>query len=80
MSSEPTIKFAADCPAPVSGGDAIVLGHGSGGKLSARLVERLIVPALANPILEELDDHAMVEVPGGRAAFTTDSRRTNSPT
>src|SRR5262245_43253096 len=73
MSSEPTISVFAECPAPISGGDAIVLGHGSGGKLSARLVDQVIVPALRNPILEELDDQAMIAVPGSRAAFTTDS-------
>jgi hydrogenase expression/formation protein HypE len=70
MSSNP---FTAECPVPITSSDSIVLGHGSGGKLSARLVEKMIVPVLGNPILDELDDQAMIAVPGARAAFTTDS-------
>jgi hydrogenase expression/formation protein HypE len=50
-----------------------LLGHGSGGKLSARLLEQTIVPALHNPILEVLDDQAMLAMGSERIAFTTDS-------
>jgi hydrogenase expression/formation protein HypE len=49
------------------------MGHGSGGRLTARLVEETIVPALRNPVLEELEDQAVVEVGRERVAFTTDS-------
>src|SRR5690606_36575027 len=45
----------------------------SGGKLTADLIEQPIVPAFANPALEALDDQAVLAVPEGRVAFTTDS-------
>ena len=61
------------CPLPISATDRVLLGHGSGGKLTAELIEKLIVPAFANPALDELDDQAVVAVPEGRLAFTTDS-------
>src|SRR5262245_26821303 len=72
MSSESTSPFA-ECPVPIVDTREILMGHGSGGKLTARLVERLILPALRNPLLEPLDDQAMVPVGGARVAFTTDS-------
>jgi hydrogenase expression/formation protein HypE len=62
------------CPVPIANAEEILLGHGSGGKLTARLIEQMIIPALSNPVLEILDDQAFV--PTGRSdriAFTTDS-------
>ncbi len=61
------------CPTPISSTDAILMGHGSGGKLSARLVEETIVPALRNPLLEALEDQALLPIGAERVAFTTDS-------
>jgi hydrogenase expression/formation protein HypE len=61
------------CPLPFVDSDEVLLGHGSGGRLTAQLVEQLIVPAFANPALEPLDDAAVVESDGARLAFTTDS-------
>jgi hydrogenase expression/formation protein HypE len=61
------------CPLPIFDHKKIVLGHGSGGKLSAELIEKVFMPAFANPILERLDDQAVLEVKGARIAFTTDS-------
>ncbi|MDQ2980217.1 MAG: hydrogenase expression/formation protein HypE [Acidobacteriota bacterium] len=62
-----------DCPVPISDTEEILMGHGSGGKLTARLIESVILPALRNPALEALDDQAIVSVDGTRLAFTTDS-------
>jgi hydrogenase expression/formation protein HypE len=65
---------AAACPLPIAERDRIVMAHGSGGRLSAELVERLLLPAFDNPALAELDDQAVLALPGGaRLAFTTDS-------
>lgn len=61
------------CPAPIATAESVLLGHGSGGKLSARLIEETILPALANPALAALDDQAIVPVGSQRVAFTTDS-------
>ncbi|MFN0167790.1 MAG: hydrogenase expression/formation protein HypE [Bryobacteraceae bacterium] len=61
------------CPAPLTGSDCVLLGHGSGGTLSAQLVADVFLPLLKNPILDRLDDQAVIEVNGARLAFTTDS-------
>jgi len=61
------------CPLPLPQKDKIVLGHGSGGTLSADLLRRIILPAYSNAVLEKLEDQATVEVNGARLAFTTDS-------
>lgn len=52
--------------------DSILLAHGSGGKLSHDLVRKRILPFVANPALNKLDDSAVFEA-SGRFAFTTDS-------
>ncbi len=70
MSSEPTF---GNCALPLAATDRVLLGHGSGGKLTAELIERMIVPALSNPVLDALDDQAVLSTPAGRIAFTTDS-------
>ncbi|HUA61385.1 MAG TPA: hydrogenase expression/formation protein HypE [Verrucomicrobiae bacterium] len=61
------------CPAPLPAGGQILLGHGSGGKLSADLVRDVFLAAFDNPTLARLDDQAIVTVPGTRLAFTTDT-------
>ncbi|HWT84714.1 MAG TPA: hydrogenase expression/formation protein HypE, partial [Myxococcales bacterium] len=71
MSSDST-PFG-ECPVPSSGPEEILLGHGSGGKLTARLIEKIILPAFRNPALERLDDQAILSFGGARLAFTTDS-------
>jgi hydrogenase expression/formation protein HypE len=68
--------------------DAILLAHGSGGKLSHDLVERLFARHFANPTLLQLDDSAILDFrfpdslipnpqfpnfPISRLAFSTDS-------
>jgi hydrogenase expression/formation protein HypE len=51
----------------------VLLGHGSGGKLSSELMRDVFLPAFSNPILGRLEDQAIVEVNGTRLAFTTDT-------
>jgi hydrogenase expression/formation protein HypE len=51
----------------------VLLGHGSGGKLSADLVRDVFVAAFHNPILASMDDQAIVSINGSRLAFTTDT-------
>ncbi|MHB8391767.1 MAG: hypothetical protein ACYDBH_19680, partial [Acidobacteriaceae bacterium] len=46
------------CPLPIFQHKNIVLGHGSGGKLTADLIDKVFLPAFANPILDKLDDQA----------------------
>lgn len=61
------------CPLPLSGSDRILLGHGSGGSMTAELLARCFLPAFRNDILERRDDAAVVEVGGARVAVTTDA-------
>ncbi|MCC7360572.1 MAG: hydrogenase expression/formation protein HypE [Anaerolineales bacterium] len=58
----------------MGGRDRIVLGHGSGGKLSHDLVARLFTPVFDNPALRAGDDAAEVAVAAtGRLAVSTDA-------
>jgi hydrogenase expression/formation protein HypE len=61
------------CATPLPAGDDIVLGHGSGGKLSAGLIQNVFLPLLRNEILDRMDDQAVVEINHTRLAFTTDT-------
>jgi hydrogenase expression/formation protein HypE len=66
--------LAATCPAPLEETQLVLLGHGSGGQLSAALMRDLIGPALASVSPGgPLNDAAVVEIGGQRLAFTTDS-------
>ncbi|MFA5309914.1 MAG: hydrogenase expression/formation protein HypE [Dehalococcoidales bacterium] len=51
--------------------DRVLLAHGSGGKLMHDLIKSFL-PAIANPLLDKLEDAAVFSV-SGRMAFTTDS-------
>jgi hydrogenase expression/formation protein HypE len=65
--------FSLSCPLPIAERKTVVLGHGSGGKLSARLIREMFLPAFGNPLLDRLDDQAVLEAGSARIAFTTDS-------
>jgi hydrogenase expression/formation protein HypE len=73
MSSDGAAVFAPACPLPLAGSDRILLGHGSGGTLTAELITRCFLPAFGNEYLDKLDDQAVVTVAGARLAFTTDA-------
>lgn len=51
----------------------ILLAHGAGGELSRELLDELIVPKLANPTLDKLEDSAVLDISAGRIAYTTDT-------
>jgi hydrogenase expression/formation protein HypE len=63
----------ASCPIPIFEHKKIVLGHGSGGKLTSELIDKIFLPAFSNPTLDKLDDQAVLTINGARLAFTTDS-------
>jgi len=56
-----------DCPLPIGQYDRIVLGHGSGGRLSAELVARVFAPP------PPLEDQATLALDASRIAMTTDA-------
>ncbi len=47
--------------------------HGAGGLATRRLIDELLRPRFANPLLDALGDAAILERPGERLALTTDS-------
>jgi hydrogenase expression/formation protein HypE len=63
----------SDCARPHADDARILLGHGSGGALTHRLIESVFRPRFSNPRLDEGHDGAVIDVGGRRAAFTTDS-------
>ncbi len=71
--SLPKTIVELSCPAPLPAKDTILLGHGSGGKLSGELLHDVFLPALRNPVLDRLDDQAIVAIGDMRLAMTTDS-------
>lgn len=57
-------------------GDAlerVVVAHGGGGELTAALVREHFLPRLANDQLSPLTDSAILDWPGDKLVFTTDS-------
>jgi hydrogenase expression/formation protein HypE len=53
--------------------ERITMAHGAGGKASRTLVEAIFLDAFRNPLLEPLEDAALLSVSGARLALTTDS-------
>ncbi len=53
--------------------DIITLAHGSGGKLTNDLIRDVFTKRFSNDILARAEDSAVLDLEGGRAAFTTDS-------
>lgn len=49
------------------------MDHGSGGRISHRLIADLMLPAFDNPILSQLGDGAVLDLGGARIAFSTDT-------
>ena len=71
--SPPLSSIARACPLPRSSYDRVLLGHGSGGRLTADLVRDVFLAAFANPVLSALEDQATLALTAGRLAVTTDS-------
>ena len=65
--------LGASCPIPITNYTEIVLAHGSGGKLSHQLMEKMVLPQFRNELLEPLHDGAIFSIGDQRLAFSTDS-------
>ena len=61
------------CPLPLRDSPTVVMGHGGGGAMSAELVDHVFLPSFSDPLLDTLTDSAVLDVAGGRIAFSTDS-------
>ncbi len=53
--------------------ETILLDHGSGGKISHSLFSDMILPLFNNKELAKQNDGAMLDIPEGKIAFSTDS-------
>ena len=73
MANQAPSLSSLSCPVRMPAADRVLLGHGSGGRLSADLFQRFFLPAFENPMLSRLDDQAIVKVNEECLAFTTDS-------
>jgi hydrogenase expression/formation protein HypE len=65
-------EFALSCPAPAGQGSVVELAHGGGGRRMRRLIEDLFLKEFSHPALAVLHDSAVVRLPPGRVALTTD--------
>ncbi len=61
------------CPIPLSDYPEITMAHGGGGRLMNDLIDRVILKAFSNPILDSRHDGAVLEAGKGKLAFATDS-------
>jgi hydrogenase expression/formation protein HypE len=66
-------EFSFSCPFPIQNYPQVMLSHGGGGKFMHQLIENMFVAAFENPILMQKHDAAILELPKGRLAYTTDS-------
>lgn len=67
------LNFNATCPVPLTQYPQVLLAHGGGGRMMHQLINRMFRAAFSNPLLDTHHDAAVVELPGRRMAFTTDS-------
>jgi hydrogenase expression/formation protein HypE len=64
----------AVCPVPLVHSEKVVLGHGSGGKMTQDLITQIFYPPFENPTLLRGDDAAVIDASvKGRLAVCTDS-------
>ncbi len=68
---------ALNCPVPLSHKDKIVLGHGSGGRLTHELISNLFRPIFDSPELIASNDFAALSGQQGDLIVSTDSHVVN---
>jgi hydrogenase expression/formation protein HypE len=76
MEKTPPITFeGAYCPVPLRHNKTIVMGHGSGGKMTDDLIHQVFQKHLSNPFLDAGNDFAFVPSPGGNGhlSISTDA-------
>jgi hydrogenase expression/formation protein HypE len=79
MNTDKNISIeGAVCPLPLPHKDKIVMGHGSGGKMTQELIQRIFMPHLSSAALQQGNDFGEVLLPAqsslkGRLALSTDS-------
>ncbi len=77
--TKPISFESAVCPVPLTHNEQIVIGHGSGGKMTHDLIRKIFLPHFDNEALRSGDDSAVIRlaseenISGLKLAFTTDS-------
>ncbi len=67
------------CPIPLLHNERIVMGHGSGGRMSYDLISKVFLNSFSNPILKTGDDAGLITIPNGaddlgcKLSISTDS-------
>ncbi len=72
-SSEPVYIESAFCPVPIRDRGYVIMGHGSGGKLSHDLIAARFLPAFDNESLRAGNDAGVVPPFDGPLAISTDA-------
>lgn len=74
MTNDPTNFRGLVCPIPLPHNEQIVIGHGSGGRMSHDLINKIFLTAFANPILSSENDAGVIQLEdSSRLAVSTDS-------
>jgi hydrogenase expression/formation protein HypE len=70
MSDQKPNLQGAVCPLPLSHNEQIVMGHGSGGRMTHDLIQSVFARYFGNPILARNNDAANLEIgPGGKSGI-----------
>ncbi|MEK7251235.1 MAG: hydrogenase expression/formation protein HypE [Bacteroidota bacterium] len=67
------VELGLACPVPITEYKNVLLAHGSGGKLTHQLIQKMFLSQFKNEFLEPLHDGAVFNLNGARLAFSTDS-------
>jgi hydrogenase expression/formation protein HypE len=74
MSDDRSEPFCLSCPIPRERFITVQMAHGGGGRVMRRLIEEFFLPAFgSDPAKNPPHDAAVLDVPAGRLAMTTDT-------
>ena len=74
MKTDDSPSFAnASCPIPLAHDAKIVMGHGSGGRMTRDLIRQVFQPLFSNPYLDAGNDFASLPPQNGELVITTDN-------
>lgn len=72
-SSPINLSRGFSCPLPITDYDTIQLAHGSGGRMMAELLDKMIIAVFKNDHLEKMEDQATLTINSSQVTFTTDT-------
>jgi len=72
LQSQPSFVNAS-CPLPLPHDSRIVMGHGSGGRMTRDLIRQVFRPLFSNPALDASNDFAVLPSQDGKLVISTDN-------